>query len=41
MRELLRLSGLDKEDLPAQNDRARWPALKERVAARLPHQDAR
>jgi alpha-methylacyl-CoA racemase len=31
--ELLSLSGLDKEDLPAQNDRAQWPALKERVAA--------
>jgi len=31
--ELLRLSGLEKEDLPAQNDRAQWPALKERVAA--------
>src|SRR5262245_28276201 len=31
--ELLRLSGLEKEDLPAQNDRTQWPALKERVAA--------
>lgn len=31
--ELLRLSGLDKEDLPAQFDRERWPELKQRVAA--------
>ncbi len=31
--ELLRLSGLDKEDLPAQLDSAHWPALKERLAA--------
>ncbi|CAN5562827.1 CaiB/BaiF CoA-transferase family protein [soil metagenome] len=32
--ELLRLSGLgDEPDLPAQMDRAQWPAMKERVAA--------
>jgi alpha-methylacyl-CoA racemase len=31
--ELLRLSGLEGEELPAQMDRAQWPALKERVAA--------
>jgi len=30
--ELLRLTGLDSEDLPAQNDRARWPAMKVRIA---------
>src|SRR5437870_1212434 len=30
--ELLRLTGLDGEDLPHQMDRAQWPALKERVA---------
>jgi alpha-methylacyl-CoA racemase len=31
--ELLRLSGLQNEELPGQMDRAQWPALKERVAA--------
>jgi alpha-methylacyl-CoA racemase len=31
--ELLRLLGLDGEDLPAQHDRSQWPELKERVAA--------
>jgi alpha-methylacyl-CoA racemase len=31
--ELLRLSGLEKEDLPAQSDRSEWPAMKERLAA--------
>ncbi len=31
--ELLRLSGLQDEDLPAQFDREQWPAMKERVAA--------
>jgi alpha-methylacyl-CoA racemase len=31
--ELLRLSGLEHEELPRQNDRPSWPALKERVAA--------
>ena len=31
--ELLRLAGLEKEDLPAQSDRAEWPAMKERLAA--------
>jgi alpha-methylacyl-CoA racemase len=31
--ELLRLTGLDGEDLPWQHDRAQWPALKERMAA--------
>jgi alpha-methylacyl-CoA racemase len=31
--ELLQLSGLEHEELPRQNDRAAWPALKERVAA--------
>jgi alpha-methylacyl-CoA racemase len=31
--ELLRITGLDGEDLPAQMDRSQWPALKERVAA--------
>ncbi len=30
--ELLRLSGLEGEALPAQMDRSQWPALKERVA---------
>jgi alpha-methylacyl-CoA racemase len=30
--ELLRLTGLDGEDLPAQMDRSQWPALKERMA---------
>jgi alpha-methylacyl-CoA racemase len=31
--ELLRLSGLEKEDLPKQFDREAWPAMKERFAA--------
>jgi alpha-methylacyl-CoA racemase len=31
--ELLRITGLPAEDLPAQMDRSQWPALKERVAA--------
>ncbi len=31
--ELLRLTGLEGEDLPWQNDRSQWPALKERLAA--------
>jgi alpha-methylacyl-CoA racemase len=31
--ELLRLSGLENEELPGQMDRSQWPALKERVAA--------
>ena len=31
--ELLRLTGLDNEELPHQMDREQWPALKERVAA--------
>jgi alpha-methylacyl-CoA racemase len=31
--ELLRLTGLDGEELPWQNDRTQWPALKERMAA--------
>ena len=30
--ELLRLSGLQNEELPRQNDRPAWPALKDRVA---------
>jgi alpha-methylacyl-CoA racemase len=30
--ELLRLSGLEDEELPGQMDRSQWPALKERVA---------
>ena len=30
--ELLRLTGLEHEDLPRQMDRAQWPALKERMA---------
>jgi alpha-methylacyl-CoA racemase len=30
--ELLRLSGLDGEELPGQMDRSQWPALKDRVA---------
>lgn len=30
--ELLRLSGLDQDDLPAQMDRSTWPAMKERIA---------
>jgi alpha-methylacyl-CoA racemase len=32
-REFLRLAGLDKEALPAQNDPAGWPRLRERFAA--------
>ncbi len=31
--ELLRLTGLDGEDLSHQHDRSQWPALKERLAA--------
>ena len=31
--ELLRLSGLEHEELPRQNDKNAWPTLKERVAA--------
>jgi alpha-methylacyl-CoA racemase len=31
--ELLRLTGLDSEELPWQHDKAHWPALKERMAA--------
>jgi alpha-methylacyl-CoA racemase len=31
--ELLRLSGLENDELPGQMDRSQWPALKERVAA--------
>jgi alpha-methylacyl-CoA racemase len=31
--ELLRVLGLDAADLPAQNDRDQWPAMKERFAA--------
>jgi alpha-methylacyl-CoA racemase len=31
--ELLRLVGLEGEDLPWQNDKAQWPAMKERFAA--------
>ena len=30
--ELLRLTGLEDESLPAQTDRARWPEMKERLA---------
>src|SRR5688500_11206927 len=30
--ELLRLTGLEGEELPWQHDRTQWPALKERVA---------
>jgi alpha-methylacyl-CoA racemase len=30
--ELLRLSGLEKEELPPQMDRSQWPGLKRRVA---------
>ncbi len=32
-RELLRLTGLEGEELPHQQDKAQWPALKERLAA--------
>jgi alpha-methylacyl-CoA racemase len=31
--ELLRLSGLKNEELPRQNDRTKWPAMKERMRA--------
>ena len=31
--ELLRLAGLEHQELPRQNERSAWPALKERVAA--------
>jgi alpha-methylacyl-CoA racemase len=31
--ELLKLSGLEGETLPAQMDRSQWPAMKERLAA--------
>jgi alpha-methylacyl-CoA racemase len=31
--ELLRLTGLEGEELPWQQDRSQWPALKERLAA--------
>jgi len=31
--ELIRLTGLDQEDLPDQMDRSQWPAMKERFAA--------
>ncbi|MGH7821579.1 MAG: CaiB/BaiF CoA transferase family protein, partial [Candidatus Binatia bacterium] len=31
--DLVRLSGLEKEDLPGQFDRAEWPAMKERLTA--------
>jgi alpha-methylacyl-CoA racemase len=31
--ELLKVLGLDGEELPAQNDREHWPAMKERFAA--------
>ncbi|MGH8013471.1 MAG: CaiB/BaiF CoA transferase family protein, partial [Candidatus Binataceae bacterium] len=31
--ELLRLSGLQSEELPRQNDRAEWPKMKQRVEA--------
>jgi alpha-methylacyl-CoA racemase len=30
--ELLRITGLEGEDLPNQHDRSQWPALKERLA---------
>jgi alpha-methylacyl-CoA racemase len=32
-RELLRLTGLEKEDLPAQHDSSSWAAMKQRFAA--------
>ena len=32
-KELLRLTGLDKEELPHQMDRGQWPAMKERLIA--------
>jgi alpha-methylacyl-CoA racemase len=31
--ELLRLTGLEGEELPWQQDRAQWPAMKERIAS--------
>lgn len=31
--ELLRLTGLEGEDLPYQHDKSQWPAMKERLAA--------
>ncbi len=31
--ELLRLTGLEKEELPRQNERAEWPVLTEKLAA--------
>ena len=31
--ELLRLTGLEREELPHQNNRAEWPALTEKLAA--------
>jgi alpha-methylacyl-CoA racemase len=31
--ELIRLTGLDQEELPDQMDRSQWPAMKERFAA--------
>ncbi|HEX2577595.1 MAG TPA: CaiB/BaiF CoA-transferase family protein [Aquihabitans sp.] len=31
-RELLRLTGLEGAELPAQHDRSQWPAMKERLA---------
>ena len=31
--ELLRLTGLEKDELPHQNERAEWPALTEKLAA--------
>jgi alpha-methylacyl-CoA racemase len=34
-RELLRLTGLEREDLPAQHDAASWPAMKQRFASIL------
>ncbi len=33
--ELLRITGLDQEDLPKQMDRSQWPAMKEKVAERI------
>lgn len=30
--ELLRITGLDQEDLPKQMDRSQWPAMKEKIA---------
>ena len=35
--ELLRLTGLEGEELPHQMDRSQWPALKERLAALFKH----